>query len=143
MKQLTYFILLFAIVFGLTACNENKHKESHYTHIDGVEVLYFHGKQRCLTCQAIEKETKELIDSQFRDAVKSGKVRFRVVDITKPENEALADKYEITWSSLVLVKYDNGKETSENLTQFTFANALSNPAQFKEELAAKINQMLN
>ena len=143
MKQLTYFILLFAIVFGLTACNENKHNESHNIHIDGVEVLYFHGKQRCPTCQAIEKETKELIDSQFRDAVKNGKVRFRVVDITKPENEALADKYEITWSSLVLVKYDNGKEISENLTQFAFANALSNPAQFKEELATKINQMLN
>ena len=26
-----------------------------------VEVLYFHGKQRCVTCKAIEKYTKEEI----------------------------------------------------------------------------------
>ena len=141
MKQMKHFLILFALMIGLTACAADAQKKEE-TPKDGVEVLYFHGKQRCATCQAIEKETKALIDSQFADAVKSGKVRFRVVDITKAENEALADKYEIIWSSLVLVKYDNGKETSENLTQFAFANARSNPAQFKKELAAKINQML-
>ena len=141
MKQMKHFFILFALMIGLTACAADAQKKEE-TPKDGVEVLYFHGKQRCATCQAIEKETKALIDSQFADAVKSGKVRFRVVDITKSENEALADKYEITWSSLVLVKYDNGMETSENLTQFAFANARSNPVQFKKELATKINQML-
>ena len=141
MKQMKHFLILFALMIGLTACAADAQKKEE-TPKDGVEVLYFHGKQRCVTCQAIEKETKALIDSQFADAVKSGKVRFRVVDITKSENEALADKYEITWSSLVIVKYSNGKETAENLTQFAFANARSNPAQFKKELAAKINQML-
>ena len=141
MKQMKHILILLALMIGLTACAADAQKKEE-TPKDGVEVLYFHGKQRCATCQAIEKETKALIDSQFADAVKSGKVRFRVVDITKSENEALADKYEITWSSLVIVKYSNGKETAENLTQFAFANARSNPAQFKKELAAKINQML-
>ena len=141
MKQIKHLLILMTLIFGLTACATDGQKLED-TPKDGVEVLYFHGKQRCATCQAIEKETKALIDSQFADAVKSGKVRFRVVDITKAEYEALADKYEITWSSLVIVKYNNGKETSENLTQFAFANARSNPAQFKKELAAKINQML-
>ena len=141
MKQMKLSLILLALMIGLTACAVDAQKNED-TPKDGVEVLYFHGKQRCATCQAIEKETKSLIDAQFADAVKSGKVRFRVVDITKAENEALADKYEITWSSLVIVKYNNGKETSENLTQFAFANARSNPAQFKKELAAKINRML-
>ena len=136
-----HLLILLALMIGLTACAADAQKKEA-TPKNGVEVLYFHGKQRCATCQAIEKETKALIDSQFADAVKSGKVRFRVVDITKAEYEALADKYEITWSSLVIVKYNNGKETSENLTQFAFANARSNPAQFKKELVAKINQML-
>ena len=134
-------LILLALMIGLTACAADAQKKENMPK-DGVEVLYFHGKQRCATCQAIEKETKALIDSQFIDAVKSGKVRFRVVDITKTENEALADKYEITWSSLVIVKYDNGKDTSENLTKFAFANANINPSLFKKELAAKIHQML-
>ena len=141
MKQIKHLLILLILMIGLTSCATDAQKKEDVPK-DGVEVLYFHGKQRCATCQAIEKETKALIDSQFADAVKSGKVRFRVVDITKAENEAIADKYEITWSSLVLVKYNNGSETSENLTQFAFANARSNPAQFKKELAAKINQML-
>ena len=141
MKQMKHFLILLVLLVGLTACAADTQKKEE-TPKDGVEVLYFHGKQRCATCQAIENETKALIDSQFADAVKSGKVRFRVVDITKAENETLADKYEITWSSLVIVNYNNGSEKAENLTQFAFANARSKPAQFREELAAKINQML-
>ena len=85
MKQMKHFLILFALMIGLTACAADAQKKEE-TPKDGVEVLYFHGKQRCATCQAIEKETKALIDSQFADAVKSGKVRFRVVDITKSEN---------------------------------------------------------
>lgn len=156
MKQMKHLLILLALMIGLTACSADTQRKEDAPK-EGVEVLYFHGKQRCATCQAIEKETKALIDSQFADEVKSGKLRFRIVDITKAENESLADKYEITWSSLVIVKYNNGKvidevashqksticeETAENLTQFAFANARSNPAQFKKELTAKINQML-
>ena len=141
MTQKMLFLILLTIILGLTGCHPGEQKLED-TPDDGVEVLYFHGKQRCATCQAIENETKALIDSQFADAVKSGELRYRVVDITKAENEVLADKYEITWSSLFLVKNNNGNETSENLTQFAFANARSNPAQFKKELAAKIYQML-
>lgn len=141
MNHIKHLLILLALLIGITACVDEAQKKED-TPKDGVEVLYFHGKQRCATCQAIEKETQALIDSQFADEVKSGNVRFRIIDITESENEAIADKYEISWSSLVLVKYNNGEEVSENLTQFAFANARNNPAQFKKELAAKINQML-
>ena len=30
-----------------------------------VEVIYFHGKQRCPTCRAIEKYTKEVVYNDF------------------------------------------------------------------------------
>lgn len=55
-----------------------------------VEVLYFHGKQRCVTCKAIEACTREVIDEQFTAQVKEGKVRFRAVDISTPDGEKLA-----------------------------------------------------
>lgn len=38
-----------------------------------VEVLYFHGKQRCVTCKAIEKYTKEVINTHFASMMKKGK----------------------------------------------------------------------
>lgn len=42
-----------------------------------VEVLYFHGKQRCVTCNTIEKLTKEVIDKDFAQQLKDGKVVFQ------------------------------------------------------------------
>ena len=107
-----------------------------------MEVLCFHGKQRCATCVAIERETKAVIDGQFADAVADGALEMRIIDITQPENEAIADKYEITWSSLVVVKYADGSEQAENLTKFAFANARNNPETFRSELTEKLKKLL-
>ena len=109
---------------------------------DYVEVLYFHGKQRCVTCRAIEQRTKEVINAQYAKQMQSGKVVLRVIDISMKENEAIAGKYQVTWSSLFLVSHKNGKEQAENLTEFAFGNARSNPDKFKEGLQLSINQAL-
>ena len=109
---------------------------------DCVEVIYFHGKQRCVTCQAIEQHMKDVLKAQYAKQMKEGKVVLRVIDISKKENEAIAEKYEVTWSSLFLVSHKNGKEKAENLTKFAFGNARSNPDKFKEGLRQHINQAL-
>ena len=36
-----------------------------------VEVRYFHGKQRCITCCSIEKCVKEVLDESWKIAGKS------------------------------------------------------------------------
>ena len=55
-----------------------------------VEVLYFHGKQRCATCIAIEKYAREVVKKDFADERKKGRVVFRVVDISTSEGEKIA-----------------------------------------------------
>lgn len=135
--------MMMAFCTGLTACNSDKVQQAETTtQEDGVEVLYFHGKQRCATCVAIERETKAIIEEQFADEVKNGLLEFRIIDISKAENEAIADKYEITWSSLVVAKHENGAEQAENLTKFAFANARNHPETFRNELTKKINELL-
>ena len=132
-----------ALCIGLAACGGGNTQQSVApTRENGVEVLCFHGKQRCATCVAIERETKAVIDGQFADAVADGALELRIIDITQPENEAIADKYEITWSSLVVVKYTDGEEQAENLTTFAFANARNNPETFRTELADKLQKLL-
>lgn len=108
-----------------------------------VEVIYFHGKQRCMTCQSIEKNAKELLDAKFAEQMKQGKVVWHIVDISKRENRALAEKYEVTWSSLFVVQHNGSKEKVENLTEFAFSTSLRQTDKFKADLAAKINQLLN
>jgi len=109
---------------------------------DFVEVLYFHGKQRCMTCRSIEQNTKELLESMFQRQMKEGKVVFRVIDISKKENARIAEKYEVTWSSLFLVQHKKGKEKAENLTEFAFGHSRTQPEVFKKGLAEKVNQAL-
>ena len=109
---------------------------------DCVEVLYFHGKQRCATCIAIEKNASEVILKEFAEEIKKGDVGFRVIDITKEENEAIAEKYEVTWSSLFVVGHKDGKESVENMTDFAFKNARQSPDEFKSGVVATVKEML-
>lgn len=69
-----------------------------------IEVLYFHGTQRCITCRAIEKHTKELLDSLYSNELENDTIVYRTIDISKKENEDIANKYEVTWSSLFINK---------------------------------------
>lgn len=140
MKKL---FLILALIMGLGSCGAGgSAAESASTTGDRVEVIYFHGKQRCATCVAIEKNAEEVVNTQFADEVKSGKVIFRSVDISSPEGEKLADHYEVTWSSLFINSWKDGKETRNNMTEFGFGNARKHPEEFKKGVAEKIHQSL-
>lgn len=140
MKKL---LVIFALIIGLASCRngENTANAKSPEH-DRVEVIYFHGKQRCPTCLAIETNTQELVNNAFADEVKNGNLIFRIVDISTPEGEKIADDYEVTWSSLFVNKWKDGKETRNNMTDFGFGNAKNNPEGFKKGLAEKISESL-
>ena len=144
-------ILVLIISCGLTACSNNGTKKSASIDVeqtqpqkqkDRVEVLYFHSKQRCATCMAIEKNAKEAVEAEFADELKNGTLVFRTIDISEPKNEVIAEKYEVTWSSLFISKWKAGKETYENLTEYAFANARTAPATFKNGVAEKVRTLL-
>jgi len=107
-----------------------------------IEVLYFHGAQRCITCRAIEANTVALLDSLYSKEKENGKIIFKVIDISKKENEQIADKYEVTWSSLFVNGWKDGKETVNNLTEFSFSNVRNAPDKFKEGIKSKIDELL-
>lgn len=142
--------ILFALTVCLafTSCNMNAKNEtttqtkSEMAVQNHVEVLYFHGKQRCATCMAIEKNTKAALEESLAEAIKKGDVVFKVIDISKKENEKIAEKYEVTWSSLFVVKYKNGQESYENMTEFAFGNARKSPDAFKAGLVKTVHDML-
>lgn len=135
--------MILALIIGLMSCGNGENAVSAKApEKDRVEVIYFHGKQRCATCVAIENNTKELINSMFADELKKGTVVFKIVDISTPEGEAIADKYEVTWSSLYVNKWKDGRETRNDMTEFGFSNARKHPDGFKRGLAEIIHQSL-
>lgn len=108
---------------------------------DRIEVLYFHGAQRCITCRAIEKHTKELLDSLYSGELGNGAIIYKAIDISQKENESIADKYEVTWSSLFVNKWDNGNEQVNNMTDYAFSYAKGQPETFKAGLTEKIEEL--
>lgn len=78
----------------------------------------------------------------FANELKNGTVVFRSVDISTPNGEKIADRYEVTWSSLFVNKWKGGKESRNNLTEFGFGNARKKPEVFKKGVVDKIRQSL-
>lgn len=143
MKRIV-FALLTTITLTFLGNGQNAHAQSttNTNQKEYIEILYFHGKQRCITCNAIEKLTKEVVDKDFAQLLKNGKVIFKAVDISTKEGEKIADKYEVTWSSLYINKWKEGKEAKNNMTEFSFSNAKNSPEVFKTGIKKKIDELL-
>lgn len=126
-----------------SCCNKNNAtteqvSSTPITNAEQVEVIYFHGKQRCATCVAIENETKALMEEDLAAQVAANNVKMSVVDISTDEGKEIAKKYKVTFSSLILVANPGKNETVENLTNFAFANARSNATEFKKVVRDKV-----
>ena len=141
MKHL-FLIAISLLLFSCSGKPKTENKQEVSAQGDRVEVIYFHGKQRCVTCRAIEKLTNEVLEATFKNQIDKGAVVYKVIDISDPQNEAIADKYEVTWSSLYINGWKGGKETVNNMTEFSFANAKGSPDIFKEGIKNKINELL-
>ncbi|MFA6858210.1 MAG: nitrophenyl compound nitroreductase subunit ArsF family protein [Bacteroidales bacterium] len=136
------FIVAVLIITALTSCG-NGTSQSKTSQIKAIqdnhtEVLYFHGKQRCITCKAIETLTKEVLKADFATELESGEIVFKAIDISLKENEAIVNKYEVAFSSLIL---DNNG-ILVNLTDMGFSYAKGQPEEFKTQLKKELFKLL-
>lgn len=134
MKKLAYFTLVLVL---LASCGGKSSHKSEASQSEGAaahvtQVLCFHSKQRCATCILMEKLAQEVVDSIHSDSVV-----IKVIDISKSENEAIADKYKVSWSSLVL---DHGGKVND-FTETAFKYARTDSARFKALLREAIAGM--
>ena len=146
MKQNLIKTLMMVIFFSvITSCTAQNRKDSKKGNVDSnyVEVIYFHGKKRCATCNAIERLSQEVVNEQFAQQLADSSLIFRIVDITTKEGEEIADYFEVAWSSLFINKINGKKENINNMTKFAFATALNNPDEFKKGVTDKINELIN
>ena len=71
---------------------------------------YFHRTQRCQTCLTIEAYAEETLKDAFPEALRTGELQFRTVNLDEPSNEHFVADYELAASSLVLVDYQDGEQ---------------------------------
>jgi len=142
MRTIKFFTVL-AVSLILTSCNgQTKNKDNSLDQsISKIEVLDFHSTHRCMTCNAIEANTKYTLNTYFSEELKEDKITFQVINVDKKENERIAEKFEASGTSLFLNVIKNGKETQINLTDFAFLNGNDQEA-FSKELKTKIDTEL-
>lgn len=131
MKKILLMVIMWVIALAASAQTN-----------DCVEVIYFHGKQRCPTCMAIEKHAREVVEHDFASQKKLGKVKFMVIDINSAEGRKIAKDYRVSYSSLFLNSRRGGKQSRTDITRFAFKNARNHTDVFKKEIAHKINELL-
>jgi hypothetical protein len=122
MKKAVLALMFIAI---LSACGQGGNNAQTTTATvlsdpDVVNVYYFHGKQRCKTCIAVGDVAKQTLEKAFAD---NANVRFVEINTSEKGNEALIEKYEVTWNALIIAKGENAVE----ITKQAFATAVENP----------------
>lgn len=96
-----------------------------------VYVYYFHGKQRCKTCVAVERSARESIAEIYGD---NKKVQYMELLTDEAVNKELVEKYGVTWNALIVAKGDDHIDMTQN--------AFANPAGVKELLKSEVDQRL-
>ena len=139
MKTIKFFAVL-TISLILTSCyGQDKNKSNSLDRsVSKIEVLDFHSTHRCMTCNAIEANTKYTLETYFAKELKENKITFQVINVDEKEHEKIAEKFEASGTSLFLNVIKNGKETQINLTDFAFMNG-NDKETFSKELKTKID----
>ena len=107
-----------------------------------LEVYNFHSTHRCMTCNAIEANTKYTLDTYFKDELKSGLIVQKTVNIDLKENEALALKFEASGTSVFLNKImADGKAEKTDLTNLAFTKG-KNKDTYSKDLQEIIKKQL-
>jgi len=105
-----------------------------------IEVFVFHATRRCISCINIGKFTKAVIEEKFPEAVKSGKIVFKTINIDLLENFKTAQDYGVSGSALYINAIKDGKDNHEEDT--TVWRLVTNEAQMKTYFEAKLKALL-
>ncbi len=80
-------------------------------------VFYFHGAKRCETCKKMEVWAREAVDQELSAELNSGDIEWRVVDISRPENEAIAVEFGVSYSNVAIAQVSEGALTRHKVLE--------------------------
>jgi len=128
MKKTMLFLLALSMVSGVIAVNPPKK----------IEVYYFHFTRRCMTCNNVEKVSKEAVEQQYAGKVKAGEIAFQSVNLDEKEGEAIGAKLKVEGQTLLIVSGDKRVD----LTDKGFLYANNSPEKLKAEIKKAIDRLL-
>ena len=141
MKKLISISVLLVLVlsfFTVGVVSAEKNGSAKGLKTEKVEVLYFHFTRRCVTCQAVEAESKKSIEALYPAQMKAGEITFASVNLDDKKSKALAERCKAEGQALLVI---SGTKRVD-LTDQGFMYARSKPEKLKVELKRVIDPML-
>ncbi|MFY8097300.1 MAG: nitrophenyl compound nitroreductase subunit ArsF family protein [Flavobacterium sp.] len=131
----TKIIIVFTVFITFFSC-KNEVKEEIKPIVENsktteIQLIQFHTEHRCVTCNNIEKLSKETIKEN--DAIS-----FVLYNVDDKKNEKLAEEFEATGTSLYL--YNSKTKAIKDLTEMAFMYAKNEGEKFKTELQKEISE---
>ena len=127
------FTTVFAIVLLLfISCNGKAQNQTKKAVTSTVQVIQFHSEHRCMTCNLIEKLSRETL-------TKYPGIPFTLINVDDAKNEKMAEKFEATGTALFVYNPKTGAK--KELTEFAFMNSSSKPDEFKKGLENAIKAL--
>jgi len=85
-----------------------------------VIAYYFHVTARCTTCRAIENYSREVVEQKFGADIAKGRLAYKLVNLQLPENRHFVKDYQLYTKSLVLVRFDRGRQAEYKVLNETW-----------------------
>jgi hypothetical protein len=111
------------------------------TAADGLVVYYFHSNTRCPTCQSIESQAKDTVQTDFASQLTSGAMTWKILNYEQPANAQLTKKFEIQMPVVVLAKMKAGQVEDWKRLDEVWALVGDKPA-FAKYVREQITRML-
>ncbi|TXI68737.1 MAG: hypothetical protein E6Q46_00665 [Flavobacterium sp.] len=131
----TKIIIVFAVFTTLFSCKKEVKEEVkpivENSKSTEVQLIQFHTEHRCVTCNNIEKLSKETIKGN--DAIS-----FVLYNVDDEKNAKVAEQFEATGTSLYL--YNSKTKAIKDLTEMAFMYAKNEGEKFKTELQKEISE---
>ncbi|MBC8146796.1 MAG: hypothetical protein H8E98_02290 [Bacteroidetes bacterium] len=136
-KSILISFIIFSSFALCTSQTTEKNNESQVT-VSKIDVYYFHFTRRCLTCNAVEDESKKALETLYPKQVKAGTITFQSINLDEEGSNEISKKLDIAEQALLIVKGN----TKINLTNEGFMYARSNPEKLKAKIKAEVDKLL-
>ena len=138
MKTMRFLLVLAILLPSLVSNGQNKAATKSAAKTEKIEVYYFHFTRRCMTCNAVETESKKAVEAMYPNLVKSGKITFKAFNLDDATCKTVAERCGAEGQSLLVI--GSGKRI--DLTSQGFQYAVNNPDKLKAELKKAIDPLI-
>lgn len=118
-------VVMFAAIAFTQTTQKSKVKKTNPT----IELIQFHSEHRCMTCNLIEKLTRETLKA-YPD------ITFKLINVDESKNEKIAEEFEASGTAVFL--YNPATKAKKDLTDFAFMNVKTRPEAYKKGLKKEI-----